>query len=100
MPVLRSYARTDVGHKRKHNEDSFLNDDALGLFIVADGMGGHAAGEVASAQAVKALPRAPVPGKPVLDPFAPPPPRGSRVDLTPLALAPPRSGEHTPEIPT
>jgi serine/threonine protein phosphatase PrpC/CRP-like cAMP-binding protein len=70
MPHLRSYARTDVGHKRKHNEDSFLNDDALGLFIVADGMGGHAAGEVASAQAVKSIREALVEGKPVLDAFA------------------------------
>ena len=70
MPVLRSYARTDVGHKRKHNEDSFLNDDALGLFIVADGMGGHAAGEVASVQAVKSIREALLEGKPVLDAFA------------------------------
>ena len=45
MPVIKSWARTDVGHKRKHNEDSFLVDEALGLYAVADGMGGHAAGE-------------------------------------------------------
>ncbi|HXN55094.1 MAG TPA: cyclic nucleotide-binding domain-containing protein [Myxococcales bacterium] len=55
MTVIRSWARTDIGRKRKHNEDSFLNDDALGLYIVADGMGGHAAGEVASAQAVTSI---------------------------------------------
>ncbi|MBL8681554.1 MAG: serine/threonine-protein phosphatase [Myxococcales bacterium] len=40
---------TDVGRERDHNEDTFLVDEALGLFLVADGMGGHRAGEVASA---------------------------------------------------
>lgn len=42
---------TDVGRERDHNEDTFLVDEALGLFLVADGMGGHRAGEVASALA-------------------------------------------------
>jgi protein phosphatase len=46
------YARTDVGRKRKSNEDAFFMDDELGLYVVADGMGGHAAGEVASREAV------------------------------------------------
>jgi serine/threonine protein phosphatase PrpC/CRP-like cAMP-binding protein len=45
-------ALTDVGRKRDHNEDNFLVDKSLSLFIVCDGMGGHAAGEVASALAV------------------------------------------------
>jgi protein phosphatase len=48
-------AKTDVGRKRKENEDRFCLDPALGLYVVADGMGGHAAGEVASRLAVETI---------------------------------------------
>src|SRR3954470_9486385 len=47
-----SVGQTDVGRRRPHNEDSILRDDDLGLYIVADGVGGNAKGEVASAESV------------------------------------------------
>ena len=46
---------TNVGMKRQHNEDNFSILEEAGLYIVADGMGGHASGEVASQMAVDAL---------------------------------------------
>ncbi len=45
---LQVSGTTDVGRKRQLNEDVYLVDEDLGVFLVADGMGGHAAGEVAS----------------------------------------------------
>jgi PPM family protein phosphatase len=52
---IQFFAATDTGRKRAHNEDNFLVDRELGLYVVADGMGGHAAGEIASAIAVRAV---------------------------------------------
>ncbi len=46
---------SDLGRKRQTNEDAFYLDDMLGLYVVADGMGGHAAGEVASQEAVETV---------------------------------------------
>jgi serine/threonine protein phosphatase PrpC len=46
---------TDIGRKRQRNEDSYLVNDKIGLYIVADGMGGHAGGEFASKIAVSTV---------------------------------------------
>jgi PPM family protein phosphatase len=55
MATIESAGITDVGRKRKGNEDSLLLDDDLKLYIVADGMGGHLAGEVASRLVVQTI---------------------------------------------
>jgi serine/threonine protein phosphatase PrpC len=51
----RGWFSTDVGLKRDHNEDSYLCNDELGLYAVADGMGGHLGGERASRIAIEVL---------------------------------------------
>ena len=49
--------RTDIGRVRKQNEDAAWLDEKRGIYVVADGMGGHLAGEVASAMAIDAVKR-------------------------------------------
>jgi serine/threonine protein phosphatase PrpC len=48
---------SDIGKQRSRNEDAFLINDKLGLFVVSDGMGGHAAGDIAAREAVAAVER-------------------------------------------
>jgi serine/threonine protein phosphatase PrpC len=67
---LSFWAATDVGRKREVNEDNFLVDKKLSLFIVADGMGGHASGEVASHLAVHEFRNAVEAGRDVVDNYA------------------------------
>lgn len=53
--TLQAWCQTDVGLRRENNQDSFLIDESLGLYLVADGMGGHRGGEVASKLAVETV---------------------------------------------
>ena len=55
MIEIESAGITDTGKKRQGNEDSLFLEDSLGLYVVADGMGGHQAGEVASRLVVETI---------------------------------------------
>ena len=55
MIVIESAGITDRGKKRPANEDALFLEDSLGLYVVADGMGGHLAGEVASKMVVDTM---------------------------------------------
>lgn len=52
---IAAYSLTDIGPSRKRNEDAILVDEETGVFVVADGMGGRAGGDVASRMAVEAV---------------------------------------------
>lgn len=53
--AIKSFGFSDVGRSRHQNEDSYLCNEKEGLFLVADGMGGHASGEEASRLAVQSV---------------------------------------------
>lgn len=53
--MISVYGATDIGRKRQRNEDAYTVNGDIQLFVVADGMGGHNAGDVASSTAVKTI---------------------------------------------
>ncbi len=55
MMIIESASITDKGKKREANEDALILEDALGLYVVADGMGGHRAGDIASRMVVETI---------------------------------------------
>src|SRR3546814_13824044 len=86
--------QSDVGRVRRHNEDSFAVREDLGLWVVADGMGGAAAGEVASAIAVDVIDTAGEGGAPLDSAFA----AANRPTLHPAAAGHRRAGSCTTTV--
>ncbi len=82
--MLRFHARTDVGLKRKHNEDSLLASEEFGVFVVADGVGGRKAGELASAITVNTFQSYAPQIKAAMDAYAATPNRDTRVAVLQL----------------
>lgn len=64
-PLLEHAGQSSPGRRRTHNEDALLSASALGLWAIADGMGGHQCGEVASNLALSALRQAVDSGEPL-----------------------------------
>jgi protein phosphatase len=75
---IRAAAATDIGRVKPSNQDSFFVDDRHELYVVADGIGGHAGGEIASATAVEVISKM----------FA-----GASIDVGRLTHLPPKAGE-------
>jgi len=82
--TLEAWLVTDVGVVRDHNEDSATMEPTQGFFIVADGMGGHAAGEVASAMAVETVKKTLEDAKAEIDAFKKAPDDAGRRNLVQL----------------
>jgi protein phosphatase len=79
--LMSAAGQTDTGQRRKKNEDSYVILDDQNLFVVADGMGGHAGGEVASKIAVDTIAAAFKAGKFAGERYANVPRRGSELAL-------------------
>lgn len=85
--TTKSAMLTDIGMVREHNEDSAFIDNDKGVFVVADGMGGHAAGEVASQMAVQEIKKALLEDREAIDAFTTNPTKANREEVVALIEA-------------